>query len=230
MYDLLFNEELQEQMTDYFLNHLAKFGTVKAFSKNEMIDPETADHVYIVLDGAFNQVLYSQDGDEISFFRLERGTVFGEMDFFDGYRTCVITKALKTSAVSIVPRDVLEKEIGKNPDVYKQFMHSIIRKYRIVMLELADVKFNDSLGKLAHSLVRLVHTTGYRGNDKDNRYRINMTFTHEELASRLASNRSTITSGLKYFKEKGYITMEGKYIYIEKLEGLKAYINPYWQD
>jgi CRP-like cAMP-binding protein len=230
MYDHLFNEELQNKMTDYLLNNLSKLGTVKAYSKNEMIDPDTADHVYIVLDGAFNQVLYSRDGDEISFFRLERGTVFGEMDFFDGYRTCVITKALKTSAVSIVPRDVLEKELEKDPTIYKQFMHSMIRKYRIVMLELADVKFNDSLGKLAHALVRLVHTTGYRGSEAENGQKINMTFTHEELANRLASNRSTITSGLKYFKEKGYITTEGKSIYISNLKGLKEYINPYWND
>lgn len=230
MYDELFNEALQNKMTDYLINNLSKLGTVKAFSKNEIIDPDTADHVYIVLDGAFNQVLFSQDGDEISFFRLERGTVFGEMDFFDGYRTCVITKALKTSAVSMVSRTVLEEELQKDPSIYKQFMHSMIRKYRIVMLELADVKFNDSLGKLAHSLVRLAHTTNYRGNEEESGQKINMTFTHEELASRLASNRSTITSGLKYFKEKGYISIEGKRICISNIEGLKTYINPYWND
>lgn len=230
MYDQLFNEELQNQMTDYLLNNLSKLGRVRAYSKNEMIDPDTADHVYIVLDGAFNQVLYSHDGDQISFFRLERGTVFGEMDFFDGYRTCVITKALKTSAVSIVPRAILEEELEKDSSIYRQFMHSIIRKYRIVMLELADVKFNDSLGKLAHALVRLAHTTGYRGCGDENGQKINMTFTHEELATRLASNRSTITSGLKCFKDKGYIATEGKYIYIKDLDGLKEYINPYWND
>ena len=229
MFDVLFNEALQEQMVNYFLNDLAKLGVVKAFSKNEIVDPETADYVYIVLDGAFNQVLYSQDGDEISFFRLERGTIFGEMDFFDGDRTCVITKALKTSAVSIISRKVLEAELAKNPDIYKQFMHSIIRKYRIVMIELADVKFNDSLGKLANAILRLAVTTNYRGESKDNQPKINMTFTHEELANRLASNRTTITNGLKYFKDKNLIEIKDKRIYITDVEGLRAYVNPYWQ-
>lgn len=230
MYEQLFNEDLQKQMTAYFLNELAQLGTVKAFSKNEIVDPDESDHVYIVLDGAFNQVLYSLDGDEISFFRLEKGTIFGEMDYFDGYRTCIITKALKTSAVSIVPRSVLEAEIAKTPDIYKQFMHSVIRKFRIVMLELADVKFNDSLGKLAHALVRMVYTTGYKVEEETGKSIINMKLTHEELASRLASNRSTITNGLNYFKEKGYIVIEDKKICIIDPEGLKKYINPYWED
>lgn len=81
MYDQLFNEELQNKMTDYLLNNLSKLGTVKAYSKNEMIDPDTADHVYIVLDGAFNQVLYSQDGDEIS-FSIREGHSFWRDGFF----------------------------------------------------------------------------------------------------------------------------------------------------
>lgn len=230
MYNHLFNEELQNQMTEYFVKDLASLGRVKAYSKNEMIDPKDADNIYIVLDGAFNQVLISQDGDEISFFRLERGTIFGEMDYFDGYRTCVLTKAIKTSAVSIVSRKVVEKELQKNPKIYKQFMHSMIRKYRIVMLELADVKFNDSLGKLAHALLRWGHTTNYRGSCDSSKKVIHMTFTHEELASRLASNRTTITNGLKYFKEKGYIKVEGKQISILNPGGLKEYINPYWPD
>lgn len=230
MYNHLFNEELQNKMTEYFIKELASLGRVRAYSKNEMIDPNDADHIYIVLDGAFNQVLISQDGDEISFFRLERGTIFGEMDFFDGFRTCVLTKAIKTSAVSIVPRHLIEEELRKNPKLHKQFMHSMIRKYRIVMLELADVKFNDSLGKLAHALLRWGHTTNYRGMCNDGTKVIHMTFTHEELASRLASNRTTITNGLKYFKEKGYIKIEGKQVCILDPDGLKEYINPYWPD
>lgn len=229
MYDQLFNEELQMEMVDYFLDVLAPLGIVKAFSKNEIIDPDNADHIYIVLDGSFNQVLYSQDGDEIAFFRLVRGTIFGEMDFFDGYRTCVVTKAIETSAVSIVPREKIEAVLSKNPDIYKQFMHSIIRKYRIVMLELADVKFNDSLGKLAHAIIRWSHTTNYYSSGEEKKT-IHMTLTHEELASRLASNRSTITSGLKYFKDKGLIKVEEKRITIVNVEGLKEYINPYWPD
>jgi CRP-like cAMP-binding protein len=230
MYNQLFNEELQTKMTEYFVNELSLLGKIKTYSKHELIDPCNADHIYIVLDGSFNQLLYSQNGDEISFFRLVRGTIFGEMDYFDGYRTCVITKAQEASTVSIIPRTIIETELIKNPDIYKHFMHSIIRKYRIVMLELADVKFNDSLGKLAHAILRWGYITNYNIGDDESKQTVNMSLTHEEVANRLSSNRTTITNGLNYFKEKGYIKIKNKIIYIINEDGLKKYINSYWID
>jgi len=230
MYDELFNEELQKKMTAYFLNVLAPLGSEKSFKKNEIVDPNNAEQVYIVIDGSFDQVLYSSEGDEISFFRLDRGTIFGEMDFFDGYRTCVITRAAEKASISVVSRNQIEALLKEEPDLYKQFMHSIIRKYRIVMLELADVRFNNALGKLAHALLRWSHISNYRREDDPDKKTIQMKLTHEELASRLASNRSTITNGLKYFKDKGLIKVEDKRISILDAEALKKYINPYWAD
>ena len=142
MYDMLFNEELQKNMLLFFLEKLAKLGSVREIRKNEIIDPESADQVYIVLSGSFKQVLYSVEGDEITFFRLVRGTIFGEMDFFEGMRTCLITKAVENSTVSVLDRDILEKELSRDPMLYRHFMHSIIRKYRIVMLELSFPPLN----------------------------------------------------------------------------------------
>ncbi|MCH4886168.1 Crp/Fnr family transcriptional regulator [Acidaminobacter sp. JC074] len=230
MYEQLFNEELQKKMTKCFLNVLAPLGSKKTFKKNEIVDPESADQVYIVVEGAFDQVLYSEDGDEITFFRLDKGTIFGEMDFFDGYRTCVITRAAEKSSISIVSRDKIEDLLKEQPELYKEFMHSIIRKYRIVMLELADMRFNNSLGKLAHAILRWSHTTNYRTDDDKQKKTIQMRLTHEELASRLASNRSTITNGLKFFRDKGFIKIEERRITVIDEAGLKDYINPYWAD
>lgn len=230
MYDMLFNEDLQKNMLNFFSEELAALGSIKEIKKNEIIDPDTADQVYIVLSGSFKQALYSAEGDEITFFRLRRGTIFGEMDYFDGMRTCVITKAVEKSTVSVVCRSVLEEELKKDPSIYRQFMHSVIRKYRIVMLELADVKFNDSLGKLAHSIIRLSHTTKAHSIDDIGQQKIHIAITHDELASRTASNRSTITNGLKTFKNKGLIAIKDRQIVILDLDGLKSYVTHYWDE
>lgn len=129
MYSKLFNQELQEKMTQYFIHDLSVHGRIRAFEKNEVINPKDADHIYIVLDGHLSQILYSEDGKEITFFRLDRGTIFGEMDFFDGERTCIITKAITACAVSVIPRPIVERELLKKPELYNHFIHSIIRKY-----------------------------------------------------------------------------------------------------
>ena len=43
MYDMLFNEELQKNMLLFFLEKLAKLGSVREIRKNEIIDPPIPD-------------------------------------------------------------------------------------------------------------------------------------------------------------------------------------------
>lgn len=227
MYDQLFNRELQERMEAYFTHNLSVSGRIRAIEKGTVVDPENADNIYIVLDGELNQVLYSEDGSEVILCRLQRGNIFGELDFFDGERTCIITRAVTACAVSVVSRTKVEQVLAEEPQVYRHFIHSIVRKYRILMMEKADIHFSDAMGKLAHLLVRLAHTTSEGETEKGSSLPLNIQFTHEELANRINANRSTITSGLKLFKEKGLIDMNGRNITILDLEKLGSYINSY---
>jgi CRP/FNR family transcriptional regulator, cyclic AMP receptor protein len=228
MYKQLFNREIQDRMEAFFTHNLSVKGRIRAIEKNTIIDPENGDSIYIVLDGELNQILYSEKGEEVIFCRLQRGNIFGEMDFFDGERTCIITKAITACAISVVDRKTVERVLSEEPDIYRHFIHSIVRKYRILMLEKADNHFSDARGKIAHHLVRLAHTTSLACNlEGETPLPVNIQFTHEELANRINANRSTITSGLNFFKEQGLIEVNGRNITILNLESLKAFINNY---
>lgn len=225
MYRELFDLESQSQMTSFFYNDLSKLGKLKEIKQGEVIDPSRADEVYIVVEGYLKQFLLSVDGHERGLFRLSKGTIFGEMDFFDGYRTCVLTKALEDSAVSVIHRNILESELQKNPKIYQHFIHSIARKYRILMLFLADNTFNDSLGKLASILIRL--GVMHDGEIKE-RTTLERIYTHEEFASVMGCSRITVTKGLNHFKKKKYISIENRRIVIEDVKGLQQYVKFIW--
>lgn len=226
MYRELFNPVEQEKMTLYFAETLALKGNIKVFKKNTLIDPMDADHVYIVLSGECRQGLVSSEGSERTFFRLTRGTIFGEMDFFDGDRTCEITYVTMRSEISVVSRTVLEEALKENPEMYRCFIHSIIRKYRLLMLQIADVRFNDSIGILASALLRI--GAMQEGCDLESKTFILHPYKHEELANNLGLSRPTVTNGLCYLREKGLISVQGKNIVIEKVSELKALTNSYW--
>lgn len=234
MLNKFFDIDKQRQMADYFLQQLAPKGKVEIINKHQIIDPLTADTIYLVMTGSFDQEIYSAKGEKMSLFRLVPGTIFGEMDFFDEARTCVMTKARQKSKVSILERSLVEAELRLEPALYHYFLHSIIRKYRIVMLELADIKFNDAAGKLAQSLIRFAYLSqpsfnfeGLAGQLAGQVIYTN--FTHEELADRILCNRSTVTNILNQFKEKGWINIIDKQIIITNLDGLKSAVNPYYQ-
>lgn len=227
MYRELFDLELQREMTSFFLNNLSKLGIHKLFKKGDEINPNHANEIYIVLKGSLKEVLYSIDGNEICFFRLPEGTISGEMDYFDGYRTCVIIKAIENSIVSAVNRKVLEKELEKHPKIYRYFIHSITRKYRLLMLKITDDKFNDSIGKLASTLLRFAALQ--EGEPKNNtRIEYKYTYTHEELAKYLGCSRSTITHVLNNFKENNLIDIQNRCVIIKDVKGLKKHTKSIW--
>lgn len=224
MFNELFNHELQRSMTRFFIETVAPLGRKRTYDKGDVIRKENADEIIIVLEGLIDQVFIAEDGDMISFFRLDEGTIFGEMDYLEGYPTGILARVSKKSVVSIVKREKLDELLLSHPEYYKHFTHSIIRKYRIVMMKYADQKFNNALGRLASYLLRLSHTNNEKTHKKDI---IEINFTHEELAFNLAMNRTTITSGLNLFKEKGFIKITKGQMEILDKEGLKSLTNDY---
>jgi CRP-like cAMP-binding protein len=115
MYNLLFNDEKQKEMEDFFLKDLAKDGYIQNHPKKSLISPESADCIYIIISGECRQVMYGPNGKKVSYFRLTPGTIFGEMDYFDQNRTCIKTECVTGSVVSCLsgnPRKAIKRKTG----------------------------------------------------------------------------------------------------------------------
>lgn len=220
MYESIFDQEVQKNMDQFFLENLAAYGKVKTFKKGEIIKQEDCESIYILLEGELNQIMHSKEGDEIIFYRIIKGNIFGEMAFFDNTNTYAVNKALTKGKFSVVSRQFVESKLAENPMVYHYFLISIIHKYRVLMSELANFHFNDSTGRLADFLVRLYYT-----EDSEDRCKISISFTHEEIANRLGLNRITVTNTMKQFKERGLIDVENRRIIIKDISALEQITN-----
>ncbi|MCT4596075.1 MAG: Crp/Fnr family transcriptional regulator [Anaeromicrobium sp.] len=220
MYKKIFDQVIQKKMDTFFINNLAAYGKVETFSKGQIINPSHPDNIYIVLEGELNHAMYSKNGDEIFFYRIIEGNIFGEIDFFDENRAFVVNKALTKGKVSVVSREIVESKLKEHPEMYNYFLTSIIKKYRMIMLELSNLQFNDSLGKLADFFVRLYYTENINSNNN-----ISIIFTHEEIAHRIGLNRITVTNGIRLFKDKNLIDIRDRKIIIKDINGLKKLTN-----
>ncbi|WFD11292.1 Crp/Fnr family transcriptional regulator [Tepidibacter hydrothermalis] len=222
MYEKIFDQEIQKEMDSFFINNLSGYGKIETLRKGHVINQKNQDNIYIILEGEFNQIMYSKNGDEIIFFRMTAGDIFGETDFFDNSRTFVIYKAIKNAKVSILNREILEAKLMEFPNMYNYFLKSIIRKQRMIMIELSNFKFNDSIGKLADFLVRLYYTEDININFKNH---ISIVLTHEEIANRIGLNRTTVTNVLKIFKDRNLIEVKDRKLIIKDIQGLKNLTN-----
>ena len=138
MYEHIFDQEVQKKMDDFFLKNLASHGKLINFKKGEIIKQEDFESIYILLEGELNQIMHSKEGDEIIFFRVVKGNIFGEMAFFDQSSTFAVNKAVTKGSISVVNRRFVESKLREDPQIYHYFIISIIRKYRAVMSELAN--------------------------------------------------------------------------------------------
>lgn len=220
MYESFFDNNKQAVMRNYFLTELSKSGKIKEYKKNEIINIE--DNVGIVVKGVISQNIISLKGNEKLLYLIRPGEILGEMTHFCGGVDYIVTIAKENSQVSIINREVLEIELSKNPKIYRHFIHSMTRKFRIVMLQLTNNIFNDSIGKIADTLLRL---SACAEPDLKGRTSVNMTYTHQELANNIGCSRITVTRCLNKFQDEGVISCENKNIIINKPDSLKEYID-----
>ncbi|TFZ39869.1 Crp/Fnr family transcriptional regulator [Soehngenia longivitae] len=220
MYEEFFDSKRQEQMRRSFLK-IAEKGNLKSYKKNSIIKIPDKKCIVIVISGNIKQSIYSMDGEEKILYLLQGGEIFKEMDYFCGGESTLVTKALEDSTISILEEEVIENILLENPNIYRDIIHSITRKFRIVMFQMANMAFSDSLGKVADTLIRLYYQ---EGQDMDRGKKINEKFTHEEIAKLIGCSRVTVTRALNKFKDENMLEINNGEIIIRDIENLEKFI------
>jgi CRP-like cAMP-binding protein len=228
MYKDIFNESSQNEMRSFFLEEFSKRGMIKRYNKNDVIHIPGNDFVAIVVEGKIKQTLYSSRGTEKILFFLRTGEIFGEMDYFGGGKDNVIAKAVDNSVISVIKQDQINIALDNKPEAYKYFLHSITRKFRIVMLQMSDMYFNTSLEKIADALLRLSCQGGgliSKEGKGDGSESLVISMTHQELADLIGCSRITVTKGLNELKDKKIVGLQNRKVIINDIKKLEDILN-----
>jgi CRP-like cAMP-binding protein len=220
MQDKIFDREMQEKMRNFFIDNLIDKGVIKYYKKNSLISTPTSEYIAIVVDGKVKQSIINENGASKLLYILQRGEVIGEVDYFGGGDINSTSIAMTDTCISIINKENLEKALENNPEIYRYFLYSSSRKFRIIMLQLKSLAFSDSLSALSNQILRLYIQQGMKINGKNI---IDISLTHQEIAELMGVSRVTVTRGLNMLKEKNIIDIEDKKIVkinMKKLEKL----------
>ncbi|HHW56394.1 MAG TPA: Crp/Fnr family transcriptional regulator [Clostridia bacterium] len=220
LYTEMFDINRQQEMRKFFLD-IASYGYRKSFLKNEIITIN-CDRTYIaiVTKGLIKQFISNKNGKLKVLYLLQPGEIFGEFSYLGGGLDLIEGQAIKSSEVSIIFEDKLNAILDTNLDLYKYIARSMSRKFRIVTMQLSDLIFKDSFGRLCDFLIRLFYQQGKR---IEKGYVIDIPLTHENIANLIGCDRVTVTKGLNKLKKEGLIEIEGKKIIIKDLYSLEHY-------
>ncbi|MBB6063032.1 CRP-like cAMP-binding protein [Thermosipho japonicus] len=216
LYKSIFDKEKQKELRKTFIL-LAKSGKIADVKKNNEIELPILT-IAIVIEGKIKQFLTSKEGLEKILFYLQPGEIFGEIDYFGESKFNIITTAVENSKISILGKNVIEEHLSKNPILYRFFMKSIIRKLRIIELQMLNMTFNDSTGRISNTILRLAAQQGIK---KGNEIVINFPLTQQELANIIGCSRITVSRTLNELISKGIISIDHKKIIIKNLKELE---------
>jgi CRP-like cAMP-binding protein len=212
-----------EGLPDRELDDLAAQVRTRTFREGEVIfhrdDPGAS--FFIVESGRVKIVLIGEDGRESLIALMSAGDCFGEMAVLDHENRSATAIALEPTRTLFIRGDDLMSFLERSPRAAMRFVHLLGRRLRQTNEQLSDMVFFDVYGRVAKKLLDLGQNHGI---PVANGTQIGVSLTQQDLASLIGSSRESVNKVMKFFRDKGYITVERQKITILSEKGLQKQI------
>ncbi len=187
-----------------FWDRWIHLGAIKDYPAGSVIFKQ-GDHgssFFYLLRGRVKISLFQAGGSEKILSLMETKSLFGESAALDQLPYFATAIALKDSRVCCFTPLAIRTAIAKDPDVAFQLITSIIRKQRLLAMQIENMTFLKAGARVAHILSRLAQdygeTTPYGRV-------IRLRLTHEEIAGVTGTSRVTVTKVLNDLKRQGIL-------------------------
>ncbi len=167
----------------------------------------------IVIKGQLRAYLMSEEGREITLYRLKDGDMclFTASCMMNGIRFDVTVEAAADTQAYLIPAEAYKKVSEKSAAAANYTGSVMVSRFSDVMW-LVDQLINKKLDSRLAAL--LIEESGLAGGNV-------LTVTHEELGNHLGSVREVITRMLRYFQSEGIVRLTRGRIEITDFEKLK---------
>lgn len=158
------------------------------------------DHLYIVTSGRVAISSRSPDGRESVFALMERGDLFGEMGFLDGFPRSAEARALEPSTVLSMPFEPVRDLFTREPTRLWDVVRLLAARIRAMDEALADSVFLDVTGRTAKRLLELA-------GESDE---FVLPITQEELAGLVGASRERVNKAISSFIRLGWLEQQDR--------------------
>ncbi|MCU0597102.1 MAG: Crp/Fnr family transcriptional regulator [Desulfobacterota bacterium] len=202
---------LFSRLDDKALGDLEKAAIKRAYPKNTILisKGDKSDQLFVVLKGKLKVAVTDASGKEIIMSLLGAGDYFGEMAMIDGESRSATIVTTQASDVLTISRDDFHRTLLSSPELMFELLKVLARKVRIATDKLESLAFEDVYGRLVKLLIQLA-------KPRDDRWMVEESLTHQEIANMIGSSREMVTRILKALTSGGYISVDKKRITIKR--------------
>ena len=155
--------------------------------------------VMAVLSGSLRVYCVSEEGREVTLYRVEKGDVciLSASCLMDSIVFDVLIEAVEETTVSLIPSAVLHKVELENPLVELYIYKNATEKFSEVLWTIQQVLFM----KIDQRIALALHDERLRQKSDV------LSVTHEDLAKQIGSVREVVSKTLKYMEEEGLVRL-----------------------
>ena len=190
----------------------------RSYGKGEFVylPDDASDQVFLIADGKIRILYYTESGEEVVRNILTKGEVFGELALLGQERRQDYAQAVR-DGTTLCPLSLEQMvQLMKDDKPFALKVNKLIG-LRIQRLErrLDALVFKDARTRVIE-LIRELATE--RGVHEGDRYRVEHSLTHKDIADLTGTSRQTVTTLLNELRHEGMISIDRKIIYIPDLK------------
>lgn len=178
-----------------------------------------SDDVFYILSGVVRVSVLSFGGSETIFRTMGPGELLGELAAIDGKeRSASVVAVADSELASLSARD-FRLFLSQVPDAGYWMARQLTHRVRDLSERLFEMATLPIIGRLAAELLR------QPGDAAGDRFTIRHVPTHADLASRIGTNRETVTKELRALVERGLIERGDHVLVIPSLSTVQAFLH-----
>ncbi|MCB4791311.1 MAG: Crp/Fnr family transcriptional regulator [Elusimicrobia bacterium] len=204
------------------LKKIVQIGKNQRFLKDKTIFNEntSGERFYIVLSGRIK--IFTRSGEKKKTLAiLDRGEFFGEMALLDMEPRSASSIALTESELVVIKKQDFRKLLAKYPRISFQIMKTLSQRLRQADKEIEALTFGDVIGRLANTLLEFGKKYGQETQEG---LKINMAFSHQDIAEVVGTGREMVSRVLNRFKRLNCITYSNRFIVLTDQNKLKQWV------
>lgn len=221
--ELLRNSKFFSNLAAEEIKDIKEIMRPRNYDEGEIIffEDEPGEGLFLVKAGKVKLTKMVESGDEQILTIIQPGNVFAEVVLFGNANYPATAVALEDSKLYLIRSNDMEKLIKEKPSIAVKLLDLMSKRLRRAQKLVRDMGLKDTTCRTASLLIYLAQEYGV---NRQNKVRIDLKLTQQELANMIGTTRETISRVLNKFKEQDIIKTSRQKMIINDLDRLKEFV------
>lgn len=217
---ILRKTQLFANLTEKEMEALAKRVSSRRFERGELLfnEGDPCDGLFLIASGKIRIFKLSPSGREQVLAVEGSGSSFAELPVFDAGKYPASASVLEDAELLFISRKDFQNFCLEHPEVALKVIAVVGSRLRRLVGIIEELSFTTVRQRLIALILRLAQEDGASSKAGVS---IELTKSHQELASELGTVRELISRNLGRLQAEGFLEVDGRKIVVKDLEGLK---------